>query len=129
MIVRIDPDAPVPPYEQLRAQVAAMITAGTLAEGFRLPSIRQLAADLDLAPGTVARSYRELDAAGLVISRGRRGTTVAPANSWGASTDAADVDATLRDAASGYVTLARQLGVASDRALDHVRIALSTPDT
>lgn len=129
MIIRVDPDGPVPPYEQVRSQVAAMITAGTLPPGFRLPPIRQLATDLDLAAGTVARAYRELDAAGLVDTRGRRGTTVADPEAWGTTTQAPDVEAALDDAAANYVTLARQLGVASERALEHVRAALAGPTT
>ncbi len=44
---------------------------------FRLPSIRQLAGDLGVAPNTVARAYRELEVDGFLRSRGRRGTTVA----------------------------------------------------
>jgi GntR family transcriptional regulator len=77
MTVRIDPSSPIPPFEQLRAHIAASILGGYLDEGHQLPPIRQLSADLDLAPGTVARAYRELESAGLVISRGRRGTRVA----------------------------------------------------
>ena len=45
--------------------------------GTRLPSIRQLAGDLGLAGGTVARAYRELEQEGVVATRGRHGTVVA----------------------------------------------------
>jgi GntR family transcriptional regulator len=76
VIVEVDPTVSTPPYEQLRLQVAAAIRGGVLTPGQQLPPIRQLAADLELAPGTVARAYRELEAAGLVASRGRRGTRV-----------------------------------------------------
>lgn len=55
----------MPPYEQIRGQLATMIASGVLRPGDQLPSIRQLAADLGLAANTVARSYRELVAAGL----------------------------------------------------------------
>ncbi|MEU4217617.1 GntR family transcriptional regulator [Actinoplanes sp. NPDC026623] len=67
---------PTPPYEQLRRQLAALIHDGTLAGGQRLPPLRQIAGDLGLAVGTVARTYRELEAAGLVESRRGRGTRV-----------------------------------------------------
>jgi DNA-binding transcriptional regulator YhcF (GntR family) len=49
MRVHVDADGPVPPFEQIRAQLAAMIGGGALPAGHRLPSIRQLAADLDVA--------------------------------------------------------------------------------
>ena len=68
---------PTPPYEQLRRQLVALIEAGALEEGARLPPVRQLAADLALATGTVARTYRELEKAGLVRTRRGAGTTVA----------------------------------------------------
>ncbi|MEU9174394.1 GntR family transcriptional regulator [Streptomyces sp. NPDC048420] len=76
--VRVDTDSPVPPYEQIRAQLAALITTGRLPEGERLPTVRQLAADLGLAAGTVARAYRELEAASLIHTRRGAGTRVAP---------------------------------------------------
>ncbi|MCX3064025.1 GntR family transcriptional regulator [Streptomyces beihaiensis] len=75
--VRVETASPVPPYEQIRTQLAALISAGRLPEGERLPAIRQLASDLGLASGTVARAYRELEAAGFVRTRRGAGTRVA----------------------------------------------------
>ncbi len=72
-------DDPTPPYEQLRRQLVELIRYGALAPGDRLPPLRQLAADLGLAVGTVARTYRELEAAGVVVSRRGGGTRVAAA--------------------------------------------------
>ncbi|MEZ5214395.1 MAG: GntR family transcriptional regulator [Microbacterium sp.] len=57
MIV-IDPASPVPPFEQLRSQIVAEIAADELVPGERLPTVRRLAEDLGVAPGTVARAYR-----------------------------------------------------------------------
>jgi GntR family transcriptional regulator len=94
--ISLDLSSPVPPFEQIRARVAALIDAGTLAPGARLPSVRALAADLGIAVGTVARAYRELEGAGYVESRRRHGTTVAgsppaaPAPSIGELEEAAD---------------------------------------
>jgi DNA-binding transcriptional regulator YhcF (GntR family) len=76
MIVAVDPRSPVPPFEQVRAQIAAAVESGELHGEERLPTVRQLAADLRLAVNTVARAYRELEAAGQVESRGRHGTFV-----------------------------------------------------
>lgn len=78
MILRIDAAAPTPPYAQLLEQLTTMIRTGVLVEGHQLPPIRHLANDLGLAPNTVARVYRELEGAGLVRTRGRHGTVVAP---------------------------------------------------
>jgi DNA-binding transcriptional regulator YhcF (GntR family) len=118
MELRVDPAAATPPYEQVRGQLAALIGDGRLAVGTRLPAVRQLAADLGLAVNTVARAYRELEAAGLVETRGRHGTVVAPGRD-----DATD---RLHRAATGYAAEARRLGVPPERALDLVRAALDT---
>jgi DNA-binding transcriptional regulator YhcF (GntR family) len=74
--LRVVTSDPTPPYEQLRRQFVELIGTGALSPGDRLPPLRQLAADLGLAVGTVARTYRELEAAGLVVSRRGGGTKV-----------------------------------------------------
>jgi DNA-binding transcriptional regulator YhcF (GntR family) len=73
----LDPNSPLPPYEQVRSQIAAAIEAGRLRTAAQLPTVRGLARDLGLAVNTVARAYRELELAGLVETRGRNGTFVA----------------------------------------------------
>lgn len=55
------------------------VAAGHLARGDRLPPVRTLAGELGLAPNTVARAYRDLEADGLLEGRGRAGTFVAAA--------------------------------------------------
>jgi DNA-binding transcriptional regulator YhcF (GntR family) len=72
----VDTGDPTPPYEQLRRQLADLIESAVLHAGDRLPPVRQLAADLGLAVGTVARTYRELESVGLVSSRRGGGTRV-----------------------------------------------------
>jgi DNA-binding transcriptional regulator YhcF (GntR family) len=76
--IRVAYESPVAPYEQVRVQIADAIESGELAVETRLPTVRQLAGDLDLAVNTVARAYRELEMAGLVETRGRHGSFVAP---------------------------------------------------
>ena len=76
MIV-IDSSTATPPFEQIRLQFREQIHSGGLLAGTRLPTVRRLAADLNLATNTVARAYRELEAAGLIVTRGRGGTLVA----------------------------------------------------
>ena len=71
-VLQVNLNSPVPPYEQLREQIAGLIATSELKPGNRLPPVRQLAADLGLAGGTVARAYRELEQAGLI--EGRAGT-------------------------------------------------------
>ena len=58
--ITIDIDNPLPQFEQLIEQVKAAVTAGVLKPGDALPSIRQLANDLDLNSKTVAKAYQLL---------------------------------------------------------------------
>lgn len=76
VVLRVTPDDPTPPYEQLRRQLSALIANGVLEDGRRLPTVRQLAADLRLAPGTIARTYQELERSGLIETRRGAGTRV-----------------------------------------------------
>jgi DNA-binding transcriptional regulator YhcF (GntR family) len=76
-VLTVAVDDATPPYEQLRRQFAQLIGSGILQPGERLPPVRQLAGDLGLAAGTVARTYRELEAAGLIRTRRGGGTRVA----------------------------------------------------
>ena len=109
MNVAVDTTSPVPPFEQLRAAIARLIAVGELPAGARLPSVRQLAGDLALAPGTVQRAYAELQAAGLVRSRARRGVTVAEnvAQSAGPQATAEHLATVARQ----FVEHARRLGI------------------
>ena len=66
----------VPLFEQLRLHVIHLVDNGALPPGTRLPAVRALAENLDVAPHTVARAYKELEAAGIVATRGRNGTVV-----------------------------------------------------
>lgn len=115
-MIELDPSSEVPPYEQVRSQLAAQIVDGALVVGARLPPVRRLAGELGLAVNTVARAYRELEEAGLVETRGRGGTVVA------ATGDAAR--ATVRRAAERYAESAQALGIDAEEALRIVRSSL-----
>ena len=112
----IDPRSAVPPFEQLRVQLVEQIGDGTLAPGAKLPTVRRLAEDLGLAPNTVARTYRELESVGLIETRGRNGSFVAPHG------DPAERSA--QEAARAYADRIRQLGVDAEAALDYAAAAL-----
>jgi DNA-binding transcriptional regulator YhcF (GntR family) len=115
-MITLDPRSPLPPYEQVREQIAAQVHDGRLPTGTRLPTVRRLADDLGLAANTVARAYRELEQDGVVATRGRNGTVVA---------GTADVTTRLaEEAAMEFATRAKRLGVTPDDALRMVRRAL-----
>jgi len=121
-VLRVLTTDPTPPFEQLRRQLAELITAGVLAPGDRLPPLRQLAADLGLAVGTVARTYRELEGAGLVRSRRGGGTRVRQLES---PQNPDQVAESLRRHAEAFVQQARLLGAGDDEVRDAVTAALA----
>ena len=111
--VTIDTSHPTPPFEQLRVQLVALIARGILRPGDRLPTVRQLANDLGLAAGTVARAYKELERAGMVQSRSGAGTRVSQDPVPVATRDSARLLALTTE----YVSAARALGVDDDSIL------------
>lgn len=65
------------PGEQIKAQIRGLIATNELPAGAPLPSVRQLARDLGIAAGTVAKAYQDLETQGLLTSRRGSGTRVA----------------------------------------------------
>ncbi|MEV4896612.1 GntR family transcriptional regulator [Nonomuraea sp. NPDC055795] len=120
MIV-IDATSPVPPFEQLRVQLARQIQDRTLAVGARLPTIRHLAADLGLAVNTVGRAYRELEEAGLIETRGRAGSFVSSAGEEGRER--------ARRAAADYAAVIASVGLDAGEAIRIVQAALASGTT
>jgi DNA-binding transcriptional regulator YhcF (GntR family) len=102
--VRVDTESTVPPFEQVRAQIASQAASGALSAGTRLPTVRQLAAELGLAVNTVARAYRELEADAVITTEGRRGTFIR-------SDAVASGQPAAAELARSYVSAARQLGL------------------
>ena len=121
--VSLDTASPVPPFEQIRSRVAELIVSGTLASGERLPAVRQLAGDLRVAPGTVARAYKELETAGLLVTRRGAGTRVAPR--W--PTSASERPDLLAHVVGGAVGRARALGFSDAEIADCVERELERP--
>ena len=78
MQIVVDIEDPRPLFAQLIAQIKDAVGTGILKPGDPLPSIRQLANDLDLNSKTVAKAYRLLERDSVVQSRGYRGTYIHP---------------------------------------------------
>jgi DNA-binding transcriptional regulator YhcF (GntR family) len=77
--LELDDKAGAPIYEQIVGKIEEAVATGRLLAGERLPSVRDMAAELGVAPGTVARAYSELEARGVVRTEGAKGTSVAAA--------------------------------------------------
>ena len=73
---RLDMHSGVPVYRQIVDQVRGAVAAGSLAAGDQLPTVRQLAVDLEINPNTVVRAYRELEYDGLLETHQGTGTFI-----------------------------------------------------
>ena len=81
MQLHVSPEDGLPVYKQIFNQVKYLVASGVLGPGAELPPIRALAEQLVINPNTVARAYRELEHAGIVVKRGTVGTFVSDAPS------------------------------------------------
>lgn len=117
-VLAVDPEIDIAPYQQIEEQIRGLIQRGHLQPGTVLPTVRQLAGDLNVAPNTVARAYTDLQDEGWVISEGRRGTRV--------SSPLPDVDKgarkhTLRESIEHFVSSLIGRGYSRSEILDEIQ--------
>lgn len=92
-----------------------LIVSGALGAGERLPTVRQVAGDLGVAPGTAAKAYKMLERDGLVVTRTAAGTRVAES----AGLLPASVLRRIRE----LVSDAERAGASPDDVIDVLRVA------
>lgn len=102
-----------PLADQIQDQVRGLINAGMLPAGQKLPSVRQLAGDLGIAPGTVAKAYKALENEGLLVTRIGSGTRV--------GADASATSADVLAAATTLVRVSKQDAVTLEEAIRMLR--------
>jgi GntR family transcriptional regulator len=115
MQLRISPHDPVPIYLQIVNQVKYLVASGRLGPDEELPPIRTLAEQLIINPNTVARAYRELEQAGIVVKRRTAGTYVSSAPSPLARRQRLKIIAERVDA---LLAEARQLNIDTETLID-----------
>ena len=74
---KLDLASGVPVYRQIMDQVMAGVASGAVSTGDQLPTVRQLAVDLEINPNTVVRAYKELEIRGLIDTHHGTGTFIA----------------------------------------------------
>jgi GntR family transcriptional regulator len=77
LVLRVDPASAEPLFAQLVAAVKRAVATGRLRAGDKLPSVRELAAELTINPNTIAKAYQALESEGVTVSRHGSGTFVA----------------------------------------------------
>lgn len=101
-------------YRQLRG----LIVSGQLGANERLPTVRQTASDLGVAPGTAAKAYKMLERDGLVVTRTAAGTRVAES--------AARLPLAVTRQIRELVTAAEAAGATPDDVIDVLRVTWRT---
>lgn len=107
----MDVTSRTPIFEQMRVAIIDAVRDGRLPAGTRMPTVRQLAGEIGLAVNTVARTYRELETAGIIETRGRQGSFVARLD---------PTDSAMAAAAHAYAEAVRALGLGAAEARRYV---------
>src|SRR5262245_49098286 len=118
MRISIDVNDAVPVFAQLINQVREAVRRGELKPGAPLPPIRQLAADLQINPNTVAKAYRLLERDAVIETRGRSGSFV---HAQGKKHSRIDLGSQATAALTGAVAELRDLGLTDSE----IRIAFA----
>lgn len=114
----IHPSSGVPIYRQIMDQVRAIVASGRLAAGELLPSIRQLAADLEVNMMTVSKAYARLEVEGVLERVRGTGMRVAANSTRGTTAERERELAPLVDALAARAT---QLGLSERHVVSLVR--------
>jgi len=75
-MIFIDVRNPKPLHEQIKESVMEQIALGVLSQGDKLPSVRETAQSMRIAPNTIQRAYRELESGGVINSMPGRGSFI-----------------------------------------------------
>jgi len=118
-LLTVDLESGAPIYRQIIQGIRRQVATGRLTPGAALPSVRQLATDLEINPNTVSKSYLLLERDGILVSRRRKGYYVAEAaRDLARAGDRARLDVVVSD----FLSAGRELGLSDDSLLQALRI-------
>ena len=118
MSFALDLHSGVPVYRQIIDQVRTGVSSSSLKAGDQLPTVRQLAVDLEINPNTVMRAYRELELSGLIETHQGTGTFIA---SRKPQKDSAERDRKLAQLAGEFASRAGASGFTLEELIDRLR--------
>jgi GntR family transcriptional regulator len=117
--IQVDYHSGVPVYKQVIETIATAVRLGELAEGDKLPSIRELSAQLGINPNTVAKVYRELELTGVIESKAGSGSFVLPQETKTLSP--AEKTSLMRTLLDNLVSEARKYRISEQEVLSFIR--------
>lgn len=115
----LDKNSPVPFYRQIADRVLAGLSSGALRPGDRLPTIREMAVNLEVNPNTVVRAYSHLEMLGVLDSQQGSGVYVRPQAPGAVS--AVDRERRIDDLCRDFVGRAQLAGVDLDELVERLR--------
>jgi DNA-binding transcriptional regulator YhcF (GntR family) len=124
-LFKLDARCGVPVYRQLIDQVQAGIASGNLVSGEQIPTVRQVAVDLEINPNTVLRAYRELEIRGVLDTQQGTGTFISDRK---VTHDDAEHERQLEQLVSDFVARAGAGGFTVKELLDRLRERLPEPE-
>lgn len=108
--IKVDPDSGIPLWVQLRNRLVYLIESGHLAEGDKLPTVREMAVNLGINYNTVSKVYQDIERDGYIVSKRGKGTFVA---NRGITYDGA-VKSELDVLADEFISRCFELGMSAD---------------
>ena len=111
----------IPAYRQIVNLIYCAIGDGTIREGDRLPTIKELSEQLKINPNTVSKAYRELDLKGIITSRRGDGSFLSDVTGRPKPLTEEDKDAKLDELFGRMIAEAKACGITEQEILDHIR--------
>jgi GntR family transcriptional regulator len=119
-LLRVDPSDAAPIWRQIEEGLRRLVAFGALSPGHAVPSVRDLAKELQVNPATVAKAYQRLTDSGVLAVKRGEGTYVSDAPP---PVEKGERVKTLREGAVRYASLALTLGASREDAVDEVNRA------
>ena len=117
--IQVNYHSGIPVYRQIIDAITSAVQLNTLAEGDKLPSIRELSTQLNINPNTVAKVYRELELTGIIESRHGSGSFILPQEEK--SLSANEKSSLLNTLFSNLLTEARKYRISEQEVLAYIR--------
>lgn len=117
--IKVDYHCGIPVYKQVIEAISSAVQLGELDEGDKLPSIRELSAQLNINPNTVAKVYRELELTGIIESKAGSGSFVLQQEAEALSSEAKT--SLLQTLLGNLVTEARKYSISEQEVLTFLR--------
>ncbi len=116
--IRLDAGSGVPLYRQIILQIEHAILSGRVRSGYRLPTIRALAIELQINPNTIAKAYNELEIRGIVLTQVGSGTYVSDKKP---QTHEEGLDKRIREILIRFLRDMENLGLAREEIIELIR--------